>query len=184
MRAALAGLACCVMCGALFAQGVAPASSMPPEVRDARPELRAAGATRLRMWGFDIYDANLWVGAGFRAGRWSDQPFALELRYLRSFDGEDIAQRSIDEMRRGRPFGAEASRRWLDDMKAAFPNVRKGDRIVGVYEPGAGARFFHNGVPTREVKDTDFAERFFAIWLAPQTSEPAMREALLAPVAR
>jgi len=30
-----------------------------------------------------------------------------------------------------------------------------------------------------EVKDAEFARRFFGIWLAPSTSEPALRQTLL-----
>ncbi len=158
-----------------------PASLLvaPADVRTEMPGARRAGATRLTVWGFDVYDASLWVTPGFRAGDWSQRPLAIELRYLRSFDGDDIAQRSLDEMRRAAPMSDVQNAQWLRAMKAAFPDVKKGDRLLGVYEPGTGARFFHNGAPTNVVADAQFAQRFFAIWLGPKSSEPAMREALL-----
>ncbi|RZI71858.1 MAG: hypothetical protein EOP80_14465, partial [Variovorax sp.] len=68
---------------------------------------------------------------------------------------------------------------WLRTMTQAFPDVKKGDRLTGIYEPRVGVRFLHNGRYTANVRDADFAQRFFAIWLGPQSSEPAMREALL-----
>ncbi|MBU1359096.1 MAG: chalcone isomerase family protein [Gammaproteobacteria bacterium] len=178
--------ACGVLAMAMLACNVDAQANLPPpiEMKSAIPDAQRAGATRFTVWGFDVYDASLWVGPGFRADRWDRAPFALELRYLRAFDGRDIAQRSLDEMTRLSPVPAPQARTWLDDMKAAFPDVKKGDRLVGIYEPGTGARFFHNGVATRTVRDADFAKRFFGIWLERQTSEPAMREALLAPVAR
>lgn len=163
-----------------MAQSSAPEPS--PALRAAMPEARPAGAIRFTTWGFDIYDASLWVAPGFRADSWSQRPLALELRYLRSFDGEDIAKRSLDEMRRVNPMPDAQAAQWLRAMKSAFPDVKKGDRLLGVYDPETGARFFHNGAPTATVGDPQFAQRFFAIWLAPQTSEPAMRDALLAPV--
>jgi hypothetical protein len=36
-----------------------------------------------------------------------------------------------------------------------------------------------NGQPLGEIRDAEFARRFFAIWLSPQTSEPKLRLALL-----
>ena len=164
---------------AMAQSGAAEASSA---LRAALPEARPAGAIRFTSWGFDIYDASLWVAPGFRADNWAQRPLALEMRYLRSFDGDDIAKRSLDEMRRISPMPEAQAAQWLHAMKSAFPNVKKGDRLLGVYDPDAGVRFFHNGAPTATVGDAQFAQRFFAIWLAPQTSEPAMRDALLAPV--
>jgi hypothetical protein len=161
-----------------------PAPPPAPDVRAALPGAQAAGATRLTVWGFEVYDVNLFVTNGFRADNWAERPFALELRYLRDFDGDAIAKRSLDEMRRSGPIDEKRSRQWLEEMKVAFPDVKKGDRLLGVYQPGAGARFFHNGLPTGAVPDTAFAQRFFAIWLGAQTSEPAMRDALLATVPR
>ena len=69
-----------------------------------------------------------------------------------------------------------------EDGSVRKPDVKKGDRIVGVYQPGNGARFFFNGASRGEIRDAAFAERFFAIWLGPRTSEPAMRAALLMPL--
>ncbi len=154
-------------------------ASKPSELGTALPEARRAGGTRLKVWGFDIYDASLWVTPGFRADGWAQRPLALELRYLRNFDGEDIARRSLDEIKRAGPVSDAQATLWMREMKGAFPDVRKGDRLVGVYEPEVGVRFFHNGTPTAPIADPQFAQRFFAIWLGAKTSEPEMREALL-----
>jgi hypothetical protein len=159
-----------------------PAPSLPPELRVALPTAQRAGTTRLRVWGFDVYDASLWVAPGFRAETWAQGAFALELRYLRAFDGDDIARRSLDEMARGGSMSRTQETDWMRAMQPVFPDVKKGDRITGVYDPGKGARFFYNGAPHGDVNDAAFAERFFAIWLGQRTSEPAMRAALLAPL--
>ena len=39
--------------------------------------------------------------------------------------------------------------------------------------------FFHNGKLTAQLVDADYARLFFGIWLARQSSAPALREALL-----
>jgi hypothetical protein len=56
-------------------------------------------------------------------------------------------------------------------------------RRVGVQQPGTGARFHLNGRFLGEVRDGQFTALFFGIWLAPWTSEPGLREALLGAVA-
>jgi len=155
---------------------------LPPELQSALPSAQRAGNTRLRVWGFDVYDASLWVTPGFRPDAWAQGAFALDLRYLRAFEGADIARRSIDEMARVGPIPKAQEVAWLRTMQSVFPDVKKGDRIVGVYQPGSGARFYFNGVSHGEIRDAAFAERFFAIWLGPRTSEPAMRAALLMPL--
>lgn len=144
------------------------------------PSARLLGSTRLNVWGFDVYDARLFVTPGFRAEAYAQSPFALELRYLRAFTGKDIAQRSIDEMRRSGAVSDAQAAQWLREMVAMFPDVKKGDSLVGVYQPGSGVRFVYNGVPRGTVGDATFALRFVGIWLSPQTSEPSMRAALLA----
>lgn len=144
-----------------------------------RPQL--AGSTRFTFWGFDVYQASLWVEPGFLGREPERHRFALELRYLRSFKGRDIAQRSIEEMRRLGDISEAQAQRWLQAMVAAFPDVAVGDRLLGIHLPGQGARFLSNGRVTAEVADAEFARLFFGIWLSDKTSEPRLRQALLGP---
>ncbi|NDD11661.1 MAG: hypothetical protein EB072_03210 [Betaproteobacteria bacterium] len=148
--------------------------------RDSGPSVtRKLGTARMTYWGFNVYDAELWVDSSFRAQEWRRWPFVLELRYLRAFKGQDIARRSIDEMRRQRSFSEELAQRWLDDMTLAFGDIQAGDRLSGVYLPDKSIRFYANGVFKREIADPEFARLFMGIWLSDLTSEPKMRQALL-----
>ena len=47
-------------------------------------------------------------------------------------------------------------------------------------QPGAGAVFKMGGRVVGEVPDADFSRLFFGIWLSPQTSEPGLRQELVA----
>lgn len=167
-----------VLAGALGP--LAYANTLPQEVRSALPLAQAAGQATLTFWGFDVYTARLWVAPGFDAGAYARHGFALELNYLRAFDSADIASRSLVEMRRQGSFDPATQARWEQQMRAVFPDVKAGDRITGVHQPGVAATFTLNGKPLGEVADPEFARVFFGIWLSPQTSEPAMRLALLA----
>jgi len=155
------------------------ASSVPAELCAALPAAALAGQAKLTFWGFEVYQASLWVAPGFSAGAFADHGFALELAYLRDFAGADIAKRSLTEMARQAPLSADQAARWGEQMRALFPDVMAGDRLTGVHQPGVGARFLFNGQPVGEIADAEFARRFFGIWLSPQTSQPSLRLALL-----
>lgn len=159
------------------------ANSAPVELRELRellPQHRFSGKSRLTVWGFEVYDASLWVTPGFKADKLTAQPFALELAYLRDFTNADIAKRSIVEMRRSATISDAQAEAWTADILRVIPNVKKGDRILGVYRPGTGATFLVNGKPAGEILDLELARLFFGIWLSPTTSEPKLRSALLA----
>ena len=158
----------------------AAAREAPPELKQALPQGKFIGKTRLTVWGFDIYDARLWAPAGFTPGSYAASPLALELAYLRDFKAQDIAERSLKEMRRSQPVTEAQAAEWTAEMLRVFPDVRKGDRILGLHRPGVGAAFWVNGKASGEIRDAEFSQLFFGIWLSPKTSEPAMRAALLA----
>jgi hypothetical protein len=169
-----------LLTGALLAGTMAPAQAQPePTLTAALQDKAALGQARLRVWGFQVYDATLYARAGFDAQRFEEQRFALELAYLRAFEGGDIAQRSIDEMKRLATIDEATAARWLEAMRRLFPDVKAGDRITGVHVPGIGARFYLNGRLLGAVDDDAFSRQFFGIWLSPRTSQPAMRETLL-----
>ena len=153
------------------------AGANPPELSDWKPQ----GAATMRYFGLRIYEARLWAReAAVDAKNWAATPLALELTYARSLSGREIARRSLVEMRRQGEIAPANADKWLSEMEAAFPDVKEGDRISGVVaEPGAAIQFFINGKPGRKVADAAFARLFIGIWLAPQTSEPALRKALL-----
>jgi hypothetical protein len=140
------------------------------------PEFKAVGNGTLRFFGLRIYEAILWAPDGV----WSaGQPYALELVYARGFDGKAIARRSIDEMRAQRSWPEATLANWESEMRALFPDVAKGDRLIGVRQPGAGATFYSATRRLGQVRDEAFADAFFGIWLSPATSAPDLRAKLL-----
>lgn len=165
------------------AGGVARAQDrLPPELIGRWPGARLRGEGRLRFLGLPVYDIRLWTPAdapSALAERWTQTPLALEIQYLRRLVGGLIAERSIEEMRRQADLPAAKSEAWRAEMARLFPDVQDGDRLTGVLLPGEAARFYFNGSLRGELRDAEFARLFFGIWLAPQTSEPALRERLL-----
>lgn len=161
--------------------GAAPwaqARVAPTEVHGEWPQARLVGSGRLRFIGLNVYDARLWAPGRPGPDDWATQALALELLYARSLKGALIAERSLQEMQRQGPIDRARAERWLDVMKGTFPDVHEGDRLTGLYRPAAPTRFFLNGALRGEWNDEALSRQFFGIWLAPQTSEPALREAL------
>ncbi len=139
------------------------------------PQPALVGKGEMRWLALRVYEARLWAPAG----RYSlNEPFALQLVYRRSIERDDIVQSSVDEIRR--LFGAPpALAQWEEGMRRAFVDVRDGDEITGVYQPGGPARFYQQGRLLGEIADPEFGRKFFAIWLDPRTREPDLRRALL-----
>ena len=168
--------------GALLLAGT-PLQAKGPAPQELLGEWSAAhlqGQGRLRFMGLQVYDIRLWTTEpGLPPDAWTRKPLALEIEYARNFAARNIAERSLDEMRRAGPVAAEAAERWLRTMTQVFPDVKAGDRITGVHRPEGLSRFFHNGQLRGEVKDAEFTRRFFGIWLGETTSEPSLRESLL-----
>jgi len=153
-----------------------------PEVSATLPQAQLIGKGRLTVFGFQVYDARLWAAPDFRSrgeSGYATQPLALELSYLRNFKALDIAERSIKEMRRSAVVNDAQEAKWLLEMQRVVPDVKTGDRILGIHKPGIGAEFWVNGKPVGEIQDAEFARLFFGIWLSPKTSEPQIRILLL-----
>ena len=154
----------------------APASHIAGQL----PQARLAGEGEFRWFGLAIYQASLWVGEqGYRAAAPEAAPFVLELRYARALQGAKIAEASAEQMEKTGAGSAAQRLSWLQTMKRIFPDVKEGSRISGTYLPAAGVRFYLDDQLLAEVPDAAFARAFFGIWLAPASSAPTLREALL-----
>ena len=170
------------LCSLVMLQGAyGIAQTLPVDIRSNSPTLALSGESKLTFFGLEIYKASLWRNANFVADNYAQHEFALDLNYLRNFQGKDIAKRSIEEMRRQSKLDESLLQNWELQMQKVFPNVQAGDNITGFHLPGKGAKFWHNGKLRGEINDAEFAKYFFGIWLSKQTSEPKMRLALLEP---
>ena len=155
------------------AQGVVP---LPAALVAELPVLKPLGDGRLRWFGLHVYDSSLWVPGE----SWSfERPFALDIRYAMSIKGRDLTERSLVEMKRLGYTDAQKLGRWESAMDRVFPDIRPGDRLVGVSVPGKEARFYSQDRFLGTVADPEFARAFFSIWLDPATSEPKLRAQML-----
>jgi Chalcone isomerase-like len=159
-----------------------PAKRIAPVELNAFPSptpwaLMGMGA--LRFFGFKAYDAYLWSGEASANPLLSKSLFALEIDYTTSIKADDIANVSLVEMARIRSLSESQVKAFTADLKKAFPDVKSGDKLTGVFVPKQGTRFFFNGRLTAEINDPAFGDAFFAIWLDEKTKQPGLRKALL-----
>lgn len=134
------------------------------------------GEARLSVLFWDIYDAKLYAeGLTYDP----DAPFALSLRYLMKLKGIDIAEKSIDEIRKQGFEDENQLLAWQRSLELIFPDVSDGDEILGVSNPVEGTTFYLNGSLIGRIDDMNLSRKFFDIWLSEKTSEPELRKSLL-----
>lgn len=152
------------------------ALSMPQPVNKHMPAADIVGEGRFTYLFWDVYDAQLYAPKG----TWTDAPpYALTLTYLRDFDGEDIAKRSVKEMK-GQGFKDKAVlENWEKVMADIFPNIKEGEQLTGILKEDNTTVFYKGEQEIGVVEDKAFGEKFFAIWLNENTSEPKLRAKLI-----
>ena len=165
-------------CGALLllCAFTAAAQSLPEMIAREVMGLSVRGEAVMRFLGLKVYDVRLWTQ--MKPFTYAD-PFAIELVYDMALKGKDIADRSVKEMRAQGVNDEAKLRRWGDEMRRIFPDIRQGDALIGVSLPGKEARFYNREKLIATVPDPEFAKAFFDIWLSEKSSEPKLRLKLL-----
>lgn len=155
--------------------GILNVHASPPIIDNHVHEPVMVGEARYTYLLFDVYDAKLFAPKGI----WSfEEPFALELTYLRNLNGQKIAVRSAKEIRDQGFENELLLAGWYSQMKDIFPDVSNGSVITGVYLPNDETLFYHDGKLIGRVQDPKFGQRFFGIWLSDKTSEPEFKNKL------
>ncbi len=154
----------------------ASAEGLPEIIARDVTGLSLRGEAVMRFFGLKVYDVRLWTQ--MKAFSHAD-PFAIELVYDMTLNGKDIAERSVKEMRAQGISDETKLRRWGDEMTKIFPDIKKGDALIGVSLPGKEARFYNREKLIATVADPEFAKAFFDIWVSEKSSEPKLRLKLL-----
>ena len=166
-----------VIAGVLAAVLLWPVASTASPIVAGRyvPDAGKVGDGVLTYLFWDVYRATLYAPAS----QWRpDRPFALSLRYMRELKGRDIADRTIEEIRK-QGFSDEAKlTEWSALLSALFPDVADGDSLTAVRDAEGRTLFYRDAQRIGMIDDPGFAPRFFGIWLDENTSEPKLRRKL------
>ena len=147
-----------------------------PEVVKESSALSLRGEGSLKFFGLKVYDARLWTPQKAHSAA---DVFALQLVYDMAFKGREIAERTVGEMRKVGYGEEQKLKRWGEEMMRVFPDVKKGDTLVGVSIPGKGVKYYSRDKLIGSIDDAEFVKAFFDVWLSEKTSEPKLREKLL-----
>ena len=160
---------------ALALLGISPAYALD-HIRSHVPKAQKVGEGRLTYMFWDVYDATLYAPQG----DWNnDQPFALQLSYLREIEGKKIADRSAEEMRNQGIDDEVKLAAWHTQMRKIFPDVDEGVRLTGIHTDKGEAVFYRDNEEIGRINDPEFSRAFFDIWLNGKTSSPDLRRKLL-----
>ncbi len=174
-----------ILFGLLVAAGLsAHATASGPSSAALRGlDVAPVGSGVLSWFGIDVYEAFLFTESGRFEGFEDQGMVALELRYRRNIPASRLVDRTRKEWNRlegktALPGPAERER-WLAQVASFWPDIRPGDLIVTVVEPGGPARFYSAGAFIGEVADPAFGPAFLGIWLHPESSRPDLRDQLV-----
>jgi hypothetical protein len=160
----------------LFLFGFSAPAISAEVIKRSIPNAQIVGEGRLTYAFWDVYDATLYAPSGALK---QNKPFALSLRYMREIKGEDIADRSVQEIRKQGFSNEESLAIWHEQMKAIFPDVQDGTVLSAVFIPNQKTIFYHDNQPIGTIQDGEFTRLFSNIWLSEKTSEPELRKELL-----
>ena len=155
---------------------LAPSTALAAPLDRYIDEPERVGEARYRVFGFNVFDADLFASEGEFD---KDAPFAISLTYLRNLKGDRIVARSLSEIEDQGAVTEEQVVAWQTALGAIIPDVRKDDTITGVRTQDGTAKFYLNADFIGAVEDTDFAGRFFDIWIGEKASNKKFRSRLL-----
>jgi len=131
---------------------------------------------------FKVYVAGLYLEKPSRDGMEisaSEQTKRVELAFLRSVDGADVAKAIADGFANNAGSALPALKDRIEKFGKLIPNVKKGDRLVFLYRPGKNVELEYGGKNIGAIEGKDFADALFRVWLGPKPSDKALKDGLL-----
>lgn len=150
--------------------------AVDPVIEKHISDAKLVGSGNLSKLFWQIYNAELYAPKGeYIKGK----PLALKIEYLRDIKNHEIAEQTIKEIK-GQGFNDyQKLSKWREYMVSSIPDVKNGTKITGIYTGDKTTIFYTNGDEEKVINDKDFGQKFFDIWLSPETSEPRLRKKLL-----
>lgn len=140
------------------------------------PNAKLVGNATFSFALWDVYHARLYTSSGVFD---EHAPHALTLRYLIEIKGEDIAARSVEEIKQQGFTNESKLSNWHAKMRDIFPDVREGTELTAIFLPRKATYFYQGNQLIGGIEDSEFTKHFSAIWLHQTTSQPQLRKQLL-----
>lgn len=147
----------------------------PPQLlSELRATLTEVGSARFSVLFWDVYDSSLLTPSGTYD---NSSKYLLEITYLRNIKSADLIERTEEQWQH---LGVDAIQyqNYLPQLKALWPDIKKGDRL-SLWVDSNNASFYFNNELSGSIDDGVFGNLFASIWLSPDTSEPKLRKKLI-----
>lgn len=105
-------------------------------------------------------------------------PQALEIRYYRDIDKEDLVKATGDQWSK-LSIPLEQRKQWLPELLSLWPDVKVNDTLRIEVDTDGVNIFFLNGESIGGIDSREFSLAFLEIWLSPHGSQPDLREKLI-----
>jgi hypothetical protein len=107
-------------------------------------------------------------------------PMRMELRFLRSVSGEDVAGAIGDGFAKNSS-AAEMKKlsARLADFTGLIPDVKKGGELSFLFRPGRGVEILSGDKSLGEIKGDDFSEGLLRVWLGETPADAKLKKGLL-----
>lgn len=149
--------------------------ALVPCITLAQQSWNPVGSTDVHWAVFKLYNITLMTHDGVYQSE--EYPLALEIRYYRDIDKEDLVKATGDQWAK---LGISTERRkdWLPQLLSLWPDVKENDKLRIEVDVSGENTFFYNGDRIGGVGSKEFSRAFLAIWLSRDTSRPDLLEEL------
>lgn len=154
----------------------ASAESKSQVIKDNLNPSFLIGSSELRFWGLKVYQIFLWS----ELKKFSyNKKFAIQINYNMAFSSEDLAKRSVHEIKRNHSLSEQEEKSYYWQLKQIFTSVKSGDQKVALFIPDNGLLMFSNSNLNGRISDPKLARLFVDIWLNENSSYPEVTRKIL-----
>jgi hypothetical protein len=172
-----------------FAAGVAYGAqcrdvSFPEQVQagGATLQLNGLGLRQATILKVDVYVAALYVAetsADASAILAAKTPGELVLHFVRNVDRDDLNKAWDEGFEHNAKSQLAALKERIETFKGMMPDMKTGQQLRLVYQPGAGVGVDVNGTARGTIAGDDFAHALLSIWLGSHPPNADLKAGLL-----
>jgi hypothetical protein len=148
-------------------------AKVPPLLN--KNDLQLVGEAQFTVLFWDIYKSRLYSQSGRFDGL--NTSIIFENTYQRDISKQQLIEKTIVQWQKLKILEKDYSR-FISELSFLWPNITSGDRLA-LQVDKQSSHFYFNDKYIGSIVDQQFAEIFLAIWLSPNTTQPAFRKKLI-----